>query len=366
MHHLIEGTRDACGDVRLLVANRHRTTEIGELEGVPITRVGTWGRPLSNPVSPGFPYHLRKANADILHVHLPHPTAVLSYLTARPSGKLIVHYHSDIVRQARWLPLYKPFLHKFLGSASAIIATSPAYLETSEILRQHRERCRVIPLGVPLSRFNATQEIEEQTQRIRRRYGRNLILYVGVLRYYKGVEVLLRAMEHVQGGTLLVVGGGPRLGELLRRREEMPWRDRIQFIGEVEDVTPYYHAADIFCLPSILRSEAFGLVLIEAAACGLPLVSTELGTGTSFINQHEETGLVVTPGDSGQLGGALQTLLGDSELRQRYSQAAQQRAHTLFSSERMTSSVLDLYRDVTGMEFLNPKKRASTTPEGSH
>ncbi len=350
IHHLVEGTRDICGDVRLLVANRRKRTEYTELEGIPVTKALTWGRPFSNPICPSFPYHLARTDADILHVHLPMPTTVMSYLVSRPKGKLIVHYHSDIVRQAAFLPFYKPFLHRFLSRADVIVATSPAYLETSEILKRHQDRCRVIPLGVPMSRFMPTEEVEDQAQVIRRRYGMRLILYVGVLRYYKGVEVLLRAMEHVDG-TLLVVGGGPLMHELTRLHDALPWRDRIHFIGEVEDVVPYYYAADLFCLPSILRSEAFGLVLAEAAACGLPLVSTELGTGTSYINVHNKTGLVVPPGEPEALGGALKQLLDSNNQRLEFGAEARRRAHRLFTLEKMTRSVLELYRDVAGLQL---------------
>ena len=347
IHHLLEGTRDVCGDLRLLVANRKSTTEIGELEGIPITKVASWGRPLSNPVCPAFPYHIAAAKADIFHIHIPHPTAVLSFLVARPRGKLIVHYHSDIVRQAAWLPLYRPFLHRFLSRADAIIVTSPAYLKTSPILQPHKDRCHVIPLGVPLARFAPTEEYDKHAKVIRRRYGKRLVLYVGVLRHYKGAEVLLRAMQHTDG-TLLLVGGGPRSGELARVRESLPWRDRIHLIGEVEDVVPYYYASDLFCLPSILRSEAFGLVLVEASACGLPLVSTELGTGTTFVNLHEKTGLVAPPGNPEELGQAIQRLLDDPDLRQTYGAEGKRRAHELFTQERMTSEVLQLYEKVLG------------------
>ena len=359
IHHLLEGTRDVCGDVRLLIANRKSVTETGELEGIPITKVATWGRPLSNPVCPTFPYHLAAAKADILHIHIPHPTAVLSYLLARPGGKLIVHYHSDIVRQAAWLPLYKPFLHRFLSKADAIITTSPAYLETSPILQAHKDRCHVIPLGVPLARFAPTEEYDEQSKIIRRRYGGRLVLYVGVLRYYKGVEFLVRAMEHTDG-TLLLVGGGPRTGQIIKLRDSLPWRDRIHLIGEVEDVVPYYYASDIFCLPSILRSEAFGLVLVEASACGLPLVSTELGTGTTFVNLHQQTGLVTPPGDPAALGKALQRLLGDPELRRTYGSAGRKRTHNLFTQERMTYEVLRLYEKVVGKSLIGDGHESST------
>ncbi|MFH1739322.1 MAG: glycosyltransferase [bacterium] len=353
MHRLVDGCRDVCGGLSVLVAGRRWLTERSEIEGIPVVRVGEWGRFLSNPIAPTFPLWLARTSADILHYHLPHPTAVISHLLARPRGKVVVHYHSDIVRQAKIMPFYRPLLYRFLRSSDRIIATSPNYLETSPVLRHFREKCRVVPLGVPLNRFVPTQEVEDSAQVIRRRYGMRLILFVGILRYYKGVQYLLDAMRHVDG-TLLVIGDGPRLGSLMKQASELPYGNRIHFLGQVEDVVPYYFASDIFCLPSVFRSEAFGIVLIEAAAAGLPLVSTEIGTGTSYINLHEKTGLVVPPADPASLGQALSKLLDDTELRLQYGVAAQHRARSEFSQERMVQGVLSVYEEVLGRPLTYP------------
>jgi rhamnosyl/mannosyltransferase len=347
IHRLVEGCRDVCGELSVLVNGRRWLTEHSEIEGIPVCRVGEWGRLLSCPVAPTFPLWLRIHSADILHYHLPNPTAVLSHLIARPRGKVIVHYHSDIVRQAWIFPLYRPFLYRFLGESDRIIVTSPNYLNTSPVLSNFREKCRVVPLGVPLNRFTPTPEIEDQAQVIRRRYGMRLVLFVGILRYYKGVKYLLEAMRDVNG-TLLIVGEGPLLGDLMKQAADLPYRDRIQFLGQVDDVAPYYFASDVFCLPSIYRSEAFGIVLIEAAASGLPLVSTEIGTGTSYVNLHEKTGLVVPPENPKALAEALTRLLDSTELRLQYGAEARQRARELFSQERMVQGVLSVYEEVLG------------------
>ena len=350
IYRLVEGCRDVCGDVSVLVAGRRLRTEQSEVEGIPVTRVGQWGRFLSTPLAPTFPLWLARTPADILHYHLPHPTAVMSHLIARPAGKVVAHYHSDIVRQARLMPLFRPFLFRFLERSDRIIVTSPNYLETSLVLRRFRDKCCIVPLGVPLNRYVLTPEMEDQAQVIRRRYGMRLVLFVGILRYYKGVQYLLEAMRHV-AGTLLIVGDGPLLGDLMRQAAGLPHRERIHFLGQVEDVVPYYYAADVFCLPSIYRSEAFGIVLTEAAAAGLPLVSTEIGTGTSFVNLHEVTGLVVPPADPQALADALSGLLDNANLRLRYGEAARHRARKEFSQERMVQGVLAVYEEVLGQRF---------------
>ncbi len=350
INRIVEGTRDDCDDVAVLICNRIAKTEVVEVEGTPVYKIGTWGRFLSAPFSPTFPIWLKRMEFDILHYHIPNPTAVLSHLMVRPKGKVIVHYHSDIVRQKRWLGVYNPFRHKFMRMAERVIVTSPNYLNTSEFLQPHRDKCAIVPFGVSMNRFAHTPEVQSSADVIRRRYGNDVILFVGILRYYKGLHGLIKAMEHVDG-KLLIVGDGPLMAELMEFAEHLPHSERILFVGQVESVVPYYYASDIFCLPSIYRSEAFGLVLAEAAACGLPLVTTDLGTGTTYINQHQQTGLVVPPNNETQLAESLNKLLHDPTLRKQYGQAAKQRILDHFTHEEMCKRLMSLYHEV-----LNQKK----------
>ncbi len=347
IHRIIDATRDDCDEISVLVCNRQFKSEFAEVEGTPVFKVGEWGRFLSAPIAPMFPYWLRKIRADILHYHLPNPTAVLSHLLVRPKGKVVVHYHSDIIRQKRWMRFYGPFQRRFLQLADKIIVTSPNYLETSETLAPFRQKCEVIPFGINTSRFSPTSEIEDIAQVIRRRYGMGLVLFVGILRYYKGIHVLIDAMEHVEGKAL-IVGDGPLLPELMEYAHSKPYRDRIQFVGAVESVIPYYYAADVFCLPSIYRSEAFGMVLLEASACSLPLVTTEIGTGTSHVNLDGFTGYVVPPKDPEALAQALRTLLGESSLRYRFGREARKRVVNYFSQEEMARKIIYVYNSLMG------------------
>ncbi len=346
INRIIEGIRDECEDVSVLICSRKRKSEIAEVEGTTVYKAGEWGRFLSAPMSPYFPYWLKKLKADILHYHLPNPTAVLSHLLVRPRGKIVVHYHSDIIRQKRWLAFYDPFRKAFLNQADRIIVTSPNYLQTSDVLRPYQNKCDVVPLGIPLNRYTFNPEIGEQAQVIRRRYGDRLVLFVGILRYYKGLHVLIEAMKQVEG-KLLIVGDGPLLANLMEFANRLRLTDRVIFLGQVESVRPYYFASDVFCLPSIYRSEAFGLVLAEAASCGRPLVSTELGTGTSYVNLHKETGLVVPPNNQKQLADALNQLLADKTLRIQYGNAARTRAAQLFCQETMARDVLKIYKKLS-------------------
>lgn len=345
INRIIEATRDQCEEISVLICSRNPKTEFAEVEGTPVYKVGEWGRFMSAPVSPTYPFWLWKLKADILHYHIPNPTAVLSHLMVRPKGKLVVHYHSDIVRQKNFMPFYQPFRQRFLAKADAIIASSPNYMESSEDLQPFLHKITIIPFGIPISRFTRSPELNENAHTIRKRYGERLILFVGILRYYKGIEYLIRAMKHVNG-KLLIVGTGPLLPDLIEQAELSGYKDRIVFVGQVESVIPYYFASTVFCLPSIYRSEAFGLVLTEAAASGLPLISTDIGTGTSYINRHQETGLVVPPCDEMALSEAINRILNHTELQNLYGAAARKRAERLFSVETMGQNILNLYKNI--------------------
>jgi len=165
--------------------------------------------------------------------------------------------------------------------------------------------------------------------------------------YYKGFEYLIRAMASVNG-HLLLVGEGPLQAKLERQAFEAGVRDRITFLGRVsqDEVIGYYHAADVFVMPSIARSEAFGIAQLEAMACGKPVVNTRLLSGVPFVSLDGVTGTTVTPADAGELASAINRLLDDPGLREKYGAAAAQRARTEFSIETMVDRTLQLYREV--------------------
>jgi glycosyltransferase involved in cell wall biosynthesis len=323
---------------RILVTSPDRHSSIGRLDGVPVTRTARIAAPASTPLSPRLAFELRRQRPDLVHLHFPYPVGEVAALLAVPSVPTIITYQSDIVRQRSLLVLYGPLLRRVLSRASAIIATTEAYLEGSPWLAPNRDRCVVIPLGIDLQPFlSVTPRGDGRT-----------ILFVGRFRYYKGLQFLIDALPHVPDARLLLVGSGGQERELRAQVEQLGLSNRVEFLGNVsdEDLPSVYGRADLFVLPACERSEAFGLVLVEAAASGLPLISTELGTGTSYVNLHGETGLVVPPRDSGALAGAIQTLLGDPPARTRYGAAARARAVSHFAIERVAEQVAALYRRV--------------------
>jgi len=313
-------------------------------KGVRVIQVGEWGRILSNPVSPGFFTVLRKESYDLLHLHLPCPTATLAALACgRRKTPWVASYQSDIVRQRLTGLLYSPFQRRFLSDCAAIFVSSPNLLRSSPVLQPHRARCRLVPLGI--SPDAPTDEDRLQGEEIRARYrGRPLILFVGRFRWYKGLSVLIEAMEEVEA-TLLIVGSGIPYQETRLRRQaaRISNPSKIRFLGSVTRLEPLLAASDLFCLPSTHRAEAFGYVLLEAFRAGLPAVTTELGTGTSYVNQDGVTGYVAPPGDPKALAEAIGRALSDPNHRRSLGEAARRRVVEDFGLERMVENILAGY-----------------------
>jgi rhamnosyl/mannosyltransferase len=330
-------------DLKVLVANGERQTRNEHIDGVDVTRVGKLFDFSAAPVCPGLVREIRNSKADVVHLHWPNPTAVLAYLASGHPGKLIFTYHSDIVRQRKMAVAFGPILRHALKKSSAIIVTSPNYIEGSDVLREFRSRCRVIPFGVSVDYFNQYDPKEAQT--IRKRYGPRLVLGVGRMVYYKGFEYLVRAMTLVDG-HLLIIGNGPLREALGHLAIDLGISDRVTLLDEVDDVRPYYHAADAFVLSSVMRSEAFGIVQLEAMACGKPVVNTQIDSGVTFVSKHGVSGLTVPAADVAALGEGINQLLDQPELRAMLGEGARRRVAENFTIETMTQSTLELYHEV--------------------
>lgn len=346
---MAEGLVDAGVDVEVLVTNTGPATERTVIDGVPVTKTGRLLNVSSAPVSLGFYHWLRRLthNTDIVHAHLPYPPGELGQLLVGRSRRFVVTYHSDIVRQKVLGTLYSPFLRQVLRRADLIGATSDAYVRSSAFLAPVADKCRVIPLGIDLRAFQPHPTTEAAAAALREQYGpKPLLLFVGKLRHYKGLDVLIQAMTQVDA-RLLVVGSGPLDQEWRALANGLQLDEQVLFLGERPEAEKIalLHAADLFVLPSTNRAEAFGVVLIEAMAAGLPLVSTELGTGTSFVNQHEETGLVVPAGDVAALAASINRLLADDALRERMGARSMARATEMFSKEALIRHTLAFYEE---------------------
>jgi len=335
-------------ELEVLVHGAATKTVQETVRGIHVTRVGALGRLMSTEFSPSLVTELARPY-DILHLHTPHPMAMLAYLAARkPTHRLVITHHSDIVRQARVRGILQPLFRAVLARADAIIATSGRYLESSEELRPYHSKVRVIPYGIDLQQFSPALKQVPSARDLRARYGPRIILATGRLIYYKGFEVLLDALKSVSA-HLLLIGDGPLRAALEARARRNGVGDRVTFVGAVpnQDMGQYYGAADVFALPSTARSEAFGIVQIEALASALPVVNTSLLSGVPDVSLHEVTGLTVPPNDARALAGALNRLFEDVELARRFGARGRERALERFTAERMVDETLALYRDIT-------------------
>jgi rhamnosyl/mannosyltransferase len=336
-------------DLRVIVSHDEAKTIRQSVDGVDVVRVGTWFQVASAPISLAMTHWIRRTPADIVHIHLPNPIAVLSYLASGHRGKLVMTYHSDVVRQKVLGAAFHLFLQMALARCRALIATSPGYMRSSPVLAARAKSCSIIPFGIPTHPFESCDPAARAA--IHQRYGNRLVLSVGRHVYYKGFQYLIRAMRDVDA-SLLMIGNGPLRNKLEAEAQAWGVSDRVHFLGEVDDVRPYYHAADVFVLPSVARSEAFGIVQLEAMACGLPVINTSIPSGVPFVSVHEETGLTVPPGNAPELAAAIRRILDDNSLRTAFARAARQRVEREFRAERMAERTLALYHKVTERKLL--------------
>lgn len=335
-------------DIEILVCNVHKNDVIEYVEDVKVTRAGSLGTYFSMPVSLRFLKLLGKGNADIYHLHLPFPLGVISYLLKKPKGKIVVTWHSDIIKQKRILKLYKPFLMRFLKKVDVILTTSPQMIDNSPFLSKFKDKCKVVPSGIDVTPFiNITDKQIEKIQALRKKYGQRIVFFMGRLVYYKGISYLIDAMKDINA-KLLIAGTGNLQQELKEKVKEMGIINKVEFLGRLDDeeVPLFYHACDIFVLPSIENSEAFGLVQLEAMACGKPVISTNLPTGVPFVNQHNKTGIIVEPKNSEQLKKAINYLLDNRNIRMQFGECARKRVINKFTKEVMANRIYDIYKKI--------------------
>ena len=286
----------------------------------------------------------RAADSDVVHYHFPWPFMDLTHFVARINKPTVVTYHSDIVRQKTLLKLYQPLKHRFLRSVDAIVATSPNYLASSAVLKRYRDKTRTITYGLDKCLYPAPAP--ERLEHWRARVGAKFFLFVGVLRYYKGLHILLDAVAGCNY-PVVIVGAGPIEHELKAHAARLGLH-HVVFVGAVDDADKCALLSLCYALafPSHLRSEAFGISLLEGAMFGKPMISSEIGTGTSYINIDGETGLVVPPSDPQAFGAAMRTLWDNPALAQAMGERAEARYQQLFTAEQMAGNYHALYREL--------------------
>ncbi len=328
-----------------------RTVDEQTAFGYTVVRAASLGRMLSTSMAPSMVTALRRLHAhrDIVHLHMPDPMAALAVLAIRPPARLVVHWHSDVIRQRIAMHAYRHLQDWVLRRADAIIATSDAYAESSEALRPFRHKVVTIPIGLSAERYKPAAA---DVAAIRAEFPDKRIVYsLGRLAHYKGFDVLVRAATSLPENCVVLIGGtGDLHADLERQIISHGLRHKVHLLGHIPDslVGAYFAACDVFCMPSTVRAEAYGVAIVEALMAGKPVVATDItGSGVPWVSKHRETGLNVPVANPVALAAALCTLLADTGLRRHYGQAASTRYQREFKAEIMTQRILGLYELLT-------------------
>jgi glycosyltransferase involved in cell wall biosynthesis len=325
--------------VSAVVSNSGPRTSI-EFDGaVRVVRVARIGTLFSTTLCPTMPRHLRSLGSDLIHVHLPNPMANLAISISRTRLPVVVTYHGDIDGWGPLDPVYRKATSFLLERAERIIVTSANLFRRSNPLSPFADKVEVIPYGVETEALKAGSE-PDQVKAIRSAYGPRIILFVGRLVPYKGLSYLVEAASKIDGHILLI-GDGPLRPGLENQIRRLSLGGRVHLIGERKnwELAPFYEACDLFVLPSSTKAEAFGIVLLEAMARAKPLVTTELGTGTSSVNVHGLTGRVVPPRSSASLAECINGLLADEQLMHSMGDAGRKRVRDEFLMETVAGRV---------------------------
>lgn len=282
--------------------------------------------------------------ADIIHYHFPWPFMDVIHFASRIKKPSVVSYHSDIVDQKNLLKLYRPLQNKFLSSVDRIVIASPNYLESSKVLPAFREKISIIPIG--LNKESYPVPSPSLKARWATQLPERFFLFVGVLRYYKGLHTLLEAVQGT-GYPLVIVGDGPKKQELMAQAEQLGLQN-VHFLGKVsdEDKVALIQLSTAIAFPSHLRSEAFGVALLEGAMYGKPMISCEIGTGTTYINIANETGLTVPPEDPTAFREAMRYLWDNPQEAAIMGEKAETRYTELFTGDQMLRGYIKVYQDL--------------------
>jgi rhamnosyl/mannosyltransferase len=295
-------------------------------------------------------YHaLHRLQADVLHMQAPNPAGIVAVLAGRPHPPVVVTYQSDVVKQKKLARLFGPLEKQFYRRVQLIFATSPTYPPGSRFLSDYRDRLVVLPMGLELDPYlNPSPQSLLAADGLRKRYKGPLWVACGRLVYYKGLPTAIQALPGTPG-TLLIVGDGPDLASLQAEADRLGVRDRVVFVGSLpyQEIVPYYLAADAFWFPSSARSEAFGLVQVEAMAAGCPVINTSIpDSGVAWVSRHDESGLTIPIGNAAALAQAARRITEDPALRARLSAGARARAIADFDDRVMARRSLDLYESL--------------------
>ena len=340
-------------DIKVLVCQKKGKGTRELVNGVDVIRAGSAGVLFSLPISLSFILKLRRLSkeVDIIHFHVPFPLGDLACLLANFKGKVVVSWHSDIVRQKKMMKLYKPLLIKFLNRADMILVATQGHIDGSDYLIEYRDKCRIVPYGVePNIEKLADMFIAEQRESVNTQDKTTKFLFIGRLVYYKGCEILVEAFSKVHNAELILVGTGPLESTLRQKVNELGINEKVVFRGSIsdEEMVDCIRYCDVLVLPSIIKSEAFGLVQLEAMVFEKPVINTNLPSGVPYVSINKETGLTVEPGSVKQLTKAMQWLVDHEEERRIMGKKGRIRAKKYFTTPDMINNIENVYMELIG------------------
>jgi rhamnosyl/mannosyltransferase len=309
-----------------------------------VTSLGTlYSVPLAAGYIPAFVRTVKKANVAVHHA--PFPLTDLAILLALPAHvALIIYWHADIVGYPRLKRLILPVLRRALARADKIIVSGAAMIENSELLKPFAAKCVVIPYGVDLEYWRSLDSADAaEIAELKRQHPRHIVA-LGRLVPYKGFDVLVRAMCHVDAQAT-IIGEGPQQDHLERLAAELGVADRIKFVGRLSrrGIKILFYSASVLAFPSVTEAEAYGIVQLEAMATGLPIVNTNLPTVVPWVARHDQEALTIPPNDPIALANALNTILDQPDLARRLGASASNRATNEFAEDLFRARMRETY-----------------------
>lgn len=347
-------TLNGSTDMTVLVCRDQGRGVTEGINGVKVVRAGSMGIKFSMPLSFTFPFLVKKyaADADVIILHDPFPLGDLAVLLSGIRGKVVVWWHSDIIRQKKMLKLISPMIHRLLRRADVIFTATEGHINGSSFLPEYREKCRIVPYWIDTKKYLSAKRCPFLTERLNDKNSVKL-LFAGRLVYYKGTDILLEAMKSVKGAELFMVGAGADEKSIKKYADDNCLNGKVHFIPPLSDsdLKAAFGDCDIFVFPSTEKSEAFGIVQLEAMVYGKPVINTRLGTGAEHVSIDGVTGITVQPKDPVELSRAIMRLVSDPDVRRLMGERAAARVKEEFDIKVNSERV---YREIN---MLSGKER---------
>lgn len=350
MYDITETLNEKGYKTDVLCSNKEYNYVEENVSSYKVIRTKSFGIKFSTSLTPQMIYKLRQIinSYNIIHVHLPDPMANLALMFANLNNKkIILHWHSDIIKQKKLLKLYEPFQNWLLKRADKIIATTPKYISESEYLQKYKSKCISVPIGIDENKLKINTELLHD---LKNKYKyKKVIFSLGRLAYYKGFKYLVESAKYLNDEYIVLIGGSGPLHDSLEEYIKIHnLENKVKLLGRIEDneLGSYYELCDLFCLPSIIKSEAFGVVQIEAMSFGKPIVATNIkGSGVDWVNKDKVSGRNVNIEDPKALAFAFNEILLDNEIYKRYSENSLKRFQELFLRNKMVEEIIKVYKE---------------------